>query len=168
MISKIFFTIFFLFASVLLFAQETQDRSDHSALEHDHEHDHIHEIGVSVAPVYFFNEKELSSAVHAHYTYNFPHTKFGLGLAYEHIFDEHRHNFIGLEGAYRPFHPLTLNVTPGITFEGADPGEKQFAIHFETVYEFEIGRFHLGPVFEFAYHKEDYHISLGVHIGMGF
>jgi len=137
-----------------------------NAQSHDHEHSHVHEVGISLAPVYFFGEEELSLATHVHYVYNFPHTKFGVGLGYERIFDEHKHNFVGVELNYRPIHKLTLNVSPGVAFEGEHPDEKDFGLHFETVYEFEFGRFHLGPVLEFAYHSEDVHISLGIHIGL--
>lgn len=135
--------------------------------EHDHDHGHVHEIGVSLAPVYFFGEEESSFATHLHYVYNFPHIKFGVGVGYERIFDEHKHNFVGLEVNYRPVRELTLNVSPGVAFEGEHPDEKEFALHFETVYEFEFGSFHLGPVLEVAYHPEDWHISIGIHIGLG-
>lgn len=134
--------------------------------EHEHEHHHVHEIGVSVSPVYFTKEDDFSLATHLHYVYNFPHTKWGIGLGYERIFDEHKHNFIGVEVNYRPLHRLTLNLSPGVTFEGEHKHEKDFALHFETVYEFEFGAFHIGPVMELAYHPEDYHVSLGVHIGL--
>jgi hypothetical protein len=136
-------------------------------VEHDHEHHHGNEIGLSVSPVYFINAEEISLAAHLHYVYNFPHTKFGLGFGYERVFDDHKHNFIGIEGNYRPINKLTLNISPGIAFEGEHKSEKEFALHFETVYEFELGAFHLGPVLEFAWHPEDIHISLGVHFGLG-
>lgn len=136
-------------------------------VEHDSEHHHVHEIGVSVAPVYFTKAEEYSVATHFHYTYNFPHTKFGLGLGYERIFDEHKHNFVGLELSYRILHPLSLSFSPGLSFEDEHSDEKEFAFHFETVYEIEFGSFHLGPVMELSYHPEDLHISFGVHIGLG-
>jgi len=41
-------------------------------------------------------------------------------------------------------------------------------MHVETLYEFEIKDFHIGPLIEFAYDKEDYHISIGLHVGLGF
>lgn len=149
---------FFLSFAVVVSGQEHAD--------HEHEHHHVHEIGVSVSPVYFTKEKELSVATHLHYVYNFPHTKWGVGLGYERILDEHKHNFIGLEVNYRPLHRLTLNLSPGVAFEGEHADEKDFALHFETVYEFEFGAFHIGPAMELAYHPEDYHISFGVHIGL--
>lgn len=132
----------------------------------EHEHNHEHEIGFSASPVYFVNENQFSVATHLHYVYNFPHTKWGVGAGYERIFDEHNHNFIGIEVNYRPVHRLTLNLSPGVAFEGEHKDEKDFALHFETVYEFEFGAFHIGPVMELAYHPEDYHVSLGIHIGL--
>ncbi|MEO5907479.1 MAG: hypothetical protein ABIQ11_12180 [Saprospiraceae bacterium] len=48
------------------------------------------------------------------------------------------------------------------------PGEVAFALHAETAYEFELSNFHLGPVLESAYDPEDFHISLGLHTGIGF
>lgn len=91
-----------------------------------------------------------------------------MGLGYERIFDEHKHNFIGAEINYRPIHSLTLNLSPGIVFEGKEDVEKDFGLHFEMAYEFELGIFHLGPVVEVAWHANNYHISLGVHFGLGF
>ena len=171
MISKIGLVILLIFSTSVLFAQASQAETithNHSNEHENDHHDDKHEIGVSLAPVYFLKEKELSMAVHMHYTYNIPETKFGLGLAYEHIFDEHRHNFLGVEGSFRPVHPLSFSVTPGITYEGKDFDEKQFAVHFETAYEFELSKLHVGPALEFAYHREDFHISLGLHFGFGF
>jgi len=134
-----------------------------------HEHNQeTHEIGFSVGPVYFTNEKAFSVGTHLHYVYYFPHTKFGIGAGYERIFDEHKHNFIGFEINYNPVHRITLNLSPGVAFEGEHKDEKEFAFHFETVYEFEFDAVHIGPFLELAYHPDDFHISLGVHIGFGF
>jgi len=163
----------FLLSLILLFTIPVlaQEHDDHHHDEHSHhqihEHKHVHEIGVSVAPIYFIRAEELSIATHIHYVYNFPQTKFGIGLGYERVFDEHKHNFVGVELNYRPVHRLTLNLSPGVAFEGDHTDHKEFALHFETVYEFEFGVFHLGPMLEMAYHPEDVHISLGIHIGLG-
>lgn len=167
--NKRLFLLSIILSYTLLVSAQEHDDHDHSEHTHEqiHQHHHNHEIGISVAPIYFTNAAELSVATHFHYVYNFPQTKFGVGIGYERVFDEHKHNFIGVEVNYRPVHRLTLNLSPGIAFEGEHKDEKDFALHFETVYEFEFGAFHIGPVLELAYHPEDYHISLGVHIGLG-
>lgn len=167
MIQKLIIT--FLFIPVFFSAVAQTDDHDHTHdHEHEHKHLHNHEIGLSVGPAWFLNEGETSAAIHLHYVYNFPETKFGLGLGYERIFDDHKHNFIGVELNYRPIHPLTLNLSPGLAFEGEHNEGSEFAMHFETVYEFEMGKFHIGPMIEVAYHPEDWHFSLGIHLGLGF
>lgn len=163
MIPKYLILFTMLFAVLSSYSQNPENHDQH------HNHNHANnEIGLSVSPVYFVNEEEVSLAMHLHYVYYFPHTKFGLGLGYERVLDEHKHNFIGIAGNYRPIPELTLNLSPGIAFEGEHKDEKEFAIHFETVYEFELGAFHLGPVVEFAWHPEDIHIGFGIHLGLGF
>lgn len=148
-----------IFSFLNSFSQENHDHQNH--------HHHVHELGASVSPIYFFNEGEISLATHLHYVYNFPHTKFGLGVGHEIVFDEHAHRFWGIELNYRPVHALTLNFSPGVAFEKEHSEDKKFAFHFETVYEIEFGSFHIGPVAEIAWHPEDYHVSLGLHIGLG-
>lgn len=41
-------------------------------------------------------------------------------------------------------------------------------MHFEISYEFEFANFHIGPAMELAYDPEDFHLSLGLHLGYGF
>lgn len=159
MIKSIFFLLF-LAISVTVTAQE------HGHEEHEHDH-HRHEIGIGNSPVYFVNEKTLAYGLHLHFIYNIPDSKFGMGLGYERIFDEHRHNTMGVVANYRPVENLSLSLSPGLAFEGGS-SESKFALHFETAYEFELRNFHLGPVAEVAYDQEDVHISLGVHVGIGF
>ena len=132
----------------------------------NHEH-HKNEIGVANSLVYFVQEKVFAYGLHMHYVRNITKSKLGLGLGYERIFDEHRHNTIGLVAAYRPIENLSVNVSPGLSFEDGDQ-ELSFALHLETSYEFEIKNFHIGPAIEFAYDPKDIHISIGVHIGYGF
>ncbi len=153
--------VLFIFFGHNLRAQNHEHVEDH----HDH---HRNEIGIANAPVYFVNEKEFAYGLHIHYVYNIINTKFGVGLGYERIFDEHKHNTIGIVGSYRPIDGLGINLSPGITFEDNESSNINFALHVETSYEFEINNFHIGPVLEFAYDPEDYHISLGLHIGYGF
>ena len=91
-----------------------------------------------------------------------------MGVGYERIFDEHKHNTFGVIIQYNPVEHLVLSFSPGITFRDIHASGLHFGLHFETLYEFEIGIFHIGPVAEFAYYIEDYHVSLGVHLGFGF
>lgn len=135
--------------------------------EHHHQH-HKNEIGVANAAVYFVNEREFAYGLHIHYVRSIKETRFGLGLGYERIFDEHKHNTVGIVGSYRPTNRIGIQLSPGITFEDSENSNVNFALHFETSYEFEINAFHIGPVFEFAIDPEDIHLSLGLHIGYGF
>lgn len=161
MIRKLTIGLWAVFFALGIQAQESHEH------DHDHEHKHVHELGFSVAPTWFANESGTHTAVHLHYVYNFRHTKFGVGMGYERIFDDHKHNFVGIELVYRPVHALSLDLSPGIAFEGDHKDERDFALHFEVVYEFEFGAFHLGPMVELAYHPEDWHYSIGVHVGIG-
>jgi hypothetical protein len=138
-------------------------------VDHDemHEH-HSNEFGAANSAVYFIKEKSLNYGLHLHYTYTIRKTKFGIGAGYERIFDEHKHNTIGIHAIYQPVEGLHLNLSPGVAFEGDGDEHPVFALHFETSYEFLFHDFHIGPSVEFAYDPEDYHISLGIHIGYGF
>lgn len=136
--------------------------------EHPDDHDHHkNEIGVANSAVYFVKEQVFAYGLHMHFVRRISKSKFGIGLGYERIFDEHKHNTIGLVATYRPIARLNLNVSPGLTFEDKN-SMLNFALHLETSYEFEINNFHIGPALEFAFDPEDYHISLGLHIGYGF
>lgn len=157
---------FSLFLLITLLGQNLTAQS-HNPIEDHHDH-HRNEIGIANAPVYFLNEKEFAYGLHIHYVRNIKESKFGVGLGYERILDDHKHNTIGLVGTYRPIDAFGINLSPGITFEGRQNSNINFALHLETSYEFEIKNFHIGPVLECAYDPEDIHISLGLHIGYGF
>ena len=154
-----------LYAFLLLtgLTASAQSEDGHS----EHHHNHRNELGIAASPVYFVNENEASFGLHVHYVRMIGDSKFGIGAGYERIFDDHEHQTFGILGAYRPVDRLLLSVSTGISKEKHSP-ENNFAVHFETSYEFEAGDFHLGPAFEIAYDEEDVHISLGVHIGLGF
>lgn len=140
----------------------SQDDHDHEG----HHHDHKNELGLATMPVYFFKEQEFTYGLHLHITHQIKETRYGYGIGYERIFDEHEHHTFSAVGSYRPIDPLMIIVAPGITFEGAaEEQEMMFAVHLESSYEFEVGDFHIGPVIEWAYDPEDYHFSLGVHFG---
>ncbi|NQY08433.1 MAG: hypothetical protein HRT71_02835 [Flavobacteriales bacterium] len=159
-----------------LYAQDEHDHVEHHNHDDHHEHHdgedhhdhHKNEIGIAHAAVYFVKEKEVSYGLHVHYVYTFAESKFGAGLSFENIFDEHQHRTFGILASYRPLDKLSFNVSPGITFEGASSSDPIFALHIETSYEFEIHNFHVGPVLEYAYDPNDSHMSIGLHVGYGF
>lgn len=168
----------FIFFSVIVNSSLAAQTHDH---DHDHDHEHEHDVHVvshhehhknefAIANIaaYFTGEEELSYGIHMHFVRSIGDSKFGVGLGYERIFDEHEHQTYGVVFSYRPSDPISFNVSPGITFEGEEDAEKNFALHLETAYEFEFNNFHIGPMLEVAYDPEDYHISLGLHIGYGF
>ncbi len=149
--------------SFSIFAQSTED-----TLKNGENHSHSkNEIAIAISAPYFVNEKKVSYSLHMHYIYNIPKTKFGIGVAYEAIILEPKHNTFGVVTSYRPFEYLSLALSPGISFED-DDSTPFFSLHAEIAYGFEVGKFHIGPAFEFAYDPNDYHISLGIHLGFGF
>jgi hypothetical protein len=138
--------------------------------EHD-EHHHEHpknEIGLANHVVYLGAEQEYAYGLHLHYLRAFEGSPFGAGLGYEQIFDEHGHKTLGIIGSYRPASHLYFQLSPGITFLGPDASTRLFALHLETTYEIELGHWHLGPALGFAYNREGYHVSLGLHLAYGF
>ena len=139
--------------------------SDSIPTEHKH---HRNEIGIANSAVYFVKENSYSYGIHLHYTHTIAETKFSFGAGYERIFDDHGHNTFGVAMIYSPVEKFNINLSPGLTFEDENISDIAFALHLETSYEFDIKNFHLGPSLEFAYDPEDYHISLGLHIGYGF
>lgn len=150
-------------------AQDNTDRSiDGKEAGHNHHHHHKNEIGVANSPVYMIREKTISYGLHFHYIRSISESKFGLGAGYERIFDAHGHNTFGVVVSYVPVDKLSFIVSPGVVFENNIRGTADFAMHFETAYEFVIENFHLGPVLELAYDPEDIHLSIGMHIGIGF
>ncbi len=146
-----------------IFGQAAKD-----TVENVDAHQHSkNEIGISISPAYFINEKVWTFAMHIHYTRIIPRTRFGIGASFERIVLDPKHSTFGIVFAYYPIEKLSFSLSPGMTFEDANPAAL-FALHLETAYEFEIGDLHIGPAFEFAYDPNDHHLSLGIHIGYGF
>lgn len=161
MLKKSFSTLFFLTLICSLFAQDP----DHEGHFHDH---HSNEIAIAATSVYILGEKEFAPGLHAHYVYNIPHSKFGFGVGYERIFDDHNHNLLGVIGSYRPVSQWSINLSPGVLYKEFRASDFEPALHLETAYEFEVRNFHIGPVAGIAISRDDYHIGVGIHIGIGF
>ncbi len=157
--------VFFMWGQALMAQMhEAEDGHNH----HDHHHHVSNEIGLANNLVYLGNEGEFAYGLHLHYIRNIGHSRFGVGLGYEQIFDDHLHRNVGIVGSYRIVHGLLLNISPGITFVGRSEPEKIFALHLETTYEFELGPFHIGPVVEYAISGHGYHLSGGLHFAYAF
>ncbi len=173
-ISKFFLSILLLSLSIFpAWAQTNVDDHDH---DQDHSHDHQHtdthryHIGFGGAGTYVFGEDMLAPGVHVHFIrqYGKQH-KWGIGLGYEGILDEHIHNGLNLLLNYRPLPFLTLNAGPGLVI-GKHDGETEIspAFHTEAVFEFNLAGFHVGPMVGYGIDNEHSHVSVGVHIGIGF
>ena len=154
------YTLIFISLTHTLFAQKPAN--------HEISDNHKNELGIANSAVYIIKEKEFAYGLHAHYIRSVNETRFGIGVGYERIFDEHKHNTIAAILSFTPIEHLALSISPGITFKAPNASDLHFGLHFETLYEFEIGIFHIGPFAELAYAIDDYHLSLGVHLGFGF
>lgn len=126
--TKVLFVILLGLLTDNIYSQEEHHTDDH----HKHHH-HKYDLGVGNSLVYFPNEKEAAYGFHLHLTRNIAHSKFGYGIAYERIFDEHKHNTIGLLASYNPFGGLHISLSSGAAFEDHAPSELNFAFHAEAV-----------------------------------
>jgi len=131
-------------------------------------HNHKNEISVAAGVVPLLAENEITGGLHLHYTRAYG--KWGIGLAAETIFDEHRHYTFSVVAQYRIYKGWTLSYAPGLLIrkEGEGLYDQQFASHIETTYEFQIGDWHIGPVAEIGIEQVGVHYMGGIHLGYGF
>ncbi len=157
-----------LLLSVFIFMSVSIAAQDH---EHDHQHNHHYdyEFGISNGVVYNFTEKHLAYGAHVHFIKSIGQShKFGIGLGYERIFDHHQHNAFNVIFHYRPLEPLSLNFAPGVSWLSTEKKSAKPAMHLEGLYEFELGRFHIGPIIGIGFNTEDLHTSVGLHLAISF
>jgi hypothetical protein len=141
--------------------------------DHTNKHNHHHsewELGVALGGVYLISEKEIAPGIHLHILRRLPKfERFSIGFGLESVFDEHTHFNAAIVGKVDLFKNFSAIVSPGILFLKESNGwSKHFSSHFELLYEFQVGKIHLGPVLEYSYSKYDKHIMLGVHVGYSF
>lgn len=156
------------FSTIAVAQHKDHDHSSHEGHAHHWVHDHQNELGLALNPTYMISEGEFAPGLHLHYVHYLKNTKWGAGLGYEQIYDDHSHRTAGVILAYRPIPRLVFIAAPGVTFEAAHPDELAPAIHFESTYEFMLGPIHLGPAVEYAWDPNDQHFSIGLHFGYGF
>ena len=166
-------TILFSFSHLLYAQHSDHDHHDHEEGEEHHDHLHTDEIGISLAPTYYIQEGSLALGVHGHYVHRMGSSRFGLGVGFEAVFDDHKHRTLGAVFQYSPGLATQIALSPGIVQEthieeGHSEKEYHWALHLEIVREFNVGKIDLGPFFEFALEEEGQHIGLGIHIGLPF
>lgn len=136
--------------------------------DHDHEHSRS-EIGLSNNAVYNVSEKEAAYSIHVHLIRTFEkHNNFGIGIGYERIFDDHKHNAVSVILMYRPIEQFSINIAPGIIWLDSQKNSLKPAMHIEGLYEFELGHFHIGPLIGVGFNTEDLHAAVGLHLAVGF
>jgi hypothetical protein len=131
-------------------------------------HAHRFELGMAPGLVYIPGEKAFATGLHLHLVAAIGDSRWGLGLGAERIFDEHGHTTISVVPLFRITDEWSLIVAPGITFPDDDPSDIEPSVHLETAYEFMLGHFHLGPSLEVALDPHAAHVTVGVHMGVGF
>jgi hypothetical protein len=166
----VFLLLAFYYASSANTPKDLTFSEDHKHAHSDHHHHSDWELGVAFGAVYLFEEKEIAPGLHLHLLKRSAHFKrFSFGVGLESVFDEHTHFNAALVGKFDLFKNFSAIVSPGILFlKHHDTWNTSFSSHFELLYEFQLGKVHLGPVLEYSYSKSDNHLMLGLHVGYSF
>lgn len=151
-----------------------------TAQHHDHGHSR-NEIGLSTGAIYALDDSAWGTGVHIHYYRTLGiHSKWSVGGMAEYTWASSSHFTLGAGIKFEPFERFGIGVLPGVTFrpnhdhEGHDheahnDSNTSFSMHFEVVYDlFHWDKFHLGPVFDYSWSKNDSHLMLGVHAAFCF
>ncbi|MCD8072360.1 MAG: hypothetical protein LUE10_04155 [Alistipes sp.] len=125
---------------------------------HHHERN---EIGVSLGTILDI-DGWWGSGVHFHYFRRLgDHSRWSVGTFAEQARIDDFHFSMGAGVRYEPVGNLSLGLYPGYTIS---EGDIAFSTHVEVVYDILSWKnFHLGPVFEYSWSREDSHFMLGVH-----
>ncbi|MDG2209634.1 MAG: hypothetical protein P8K81_06550 [Flavobacteriales bacterium] len=131
---------------------------------------------MSIAPVWFSGGEEPGAklGLHAHYIKRLNTSPFGLGVGVEYIVDEHQHQTYSVVGQWTPVPALHFVVAPGVVLEEEDvegfeyEREVGWAVHFEIVREFALGKLDIGPSLEYALDQHAQHFAIGIHVGIPF
>jgi len=136
----------------------------------DGHEEHIQHVGFLVGAVYNLHEERFMLGLGAEYEYVLPFwdNLFGIGLAGEMVFDDHRHYVLSLLLPVHLWREFSVFAAAGLMFIDKDETERRFAVHFGAEYEFELNKFFLAPEFEVAFAGDDIHLMFGIHLGFGF
>lgn len=152
-----------------------------SAQHGGHAHDGRNEIGVSTGAFYAIDDKEWGTGVHLHYFRTLgPHSRWAVGAFAEQAWMDENHFSFGIGGKFEVLEGLHVGAFPGLTFakhnhehsghnHNDDKTKAKFSMHMEAVYDLiEWNSFHLGPVVDYSWSKDDSHFTLGVHMAYCF
>lgn len=164
--------IFCLF-SIISFSQEEGHDHEHDHEEQKHEghvHNHKNELSIATGVVPLFAEDEITAGLHLHYIRGLGETnRFGIGIGLEYIIDEHKHYTASAVFQYGIYKGWIVAVAPGLLIRKEEENYLyQGAVHIETGYEFQLGKFHIGPVAELGIEPIGFHVMGGIHFGISF
>lgn len=158
---KVFFALLTTIISYGLFGQHIQDEHEHRS----------NEIGLGIGMVYLISDVDWAPGLHLHYSKGIGEKqKFSLGAAAEYVAGEHQHTALSISLEYELLPSLLLGYGPGVEFPISDSDDHGVHLghHVELAYEFDFGLFHLGPMVEYGFSKEDQHLMTGLHGGYSF
>ena len=138
------------------FGQDSQKAVD------NHDHRHPFEIEFGAGAAWSLSEKEIAPVFHLHVHKDLWH-HIGLGFGYEVILDEHLHQAIHPSIHIHFLEKIHFSIGPGLLIIRDEP--VAFSTHFELGLGFPVGRIKLGPFAEYAWSRNDQHISAGLRIG---
>lgn len=128
-------------------------------------------IGIGIGMAYLVNETDWAPGLHLHYSRALGEKQnFSLGTGMELIIGEHQHAGVSLAMEYAPFAGLSLGYGPCLEIpisSNTDHG-MELIHHIEISYEFELRYFHIGPMVEYGFNRDDKHMMLGLHTGYNF
>lgn len=146
-----------------------------SHAQHNHHHQR-NEIGISTGALYATDHKEWGTGLHIHYFRTLgDHSRWAVGAYAEEAWFDNSHFSIGAGGRVEIIERLHFGAFPGVTFTKHDHdsdnhnSKSKFTIHTELVYDlFHWNKFHIGPVIDYSWSKNDAHFMLGVHTAFCF
>jgi hypothetical protein len=139
-----------------------QDETDAHSFDHHHKH---HELALGTGLGVMPGESSFGFGFHLHGIAGI-NEWLGVGPGYELIAGEHIHHTVTGLLHFHPFHPLDLNIGPGLVFPDGEHQNFRFKLHAEVAAVFEASEhLHLGPSIDAGIGKEDLHFTFGIHIG---
>lgn len=131
--------------------------------------DHANEIGYALGVSYLRFENSFAPQLQMHYAKYF-NNFFSLGFGYGGIFDQHFHNTLTFEPAFRIFNNLIITGKPGFTIKTNNSRTVLlYSVGISANYEFKISEYmHIGPKVEMTMMQDDFNYVAAFHMGFTF